>query len=60
MLLKGYFRFRAAFIVITPDDAVSLRYHLAEQILDGLCYVSKDLKFYSLNIEIQNVTVKFR
>ena len=45
MLLKDYFRFRAAFIVITPEDAVSLRYKLAEQILDGLCYVSKDLKF---------------
>ena len=45
MLLKDYFRFRVEFIAITPEDVVSLRYHLAEQILDGLCYVSKDLKF---------------
>ena len=48
MLLKDYFRFRVEFIAIIPDDAVSLRYHLAEQILDGLCYVSKDLKFSTL------------
>ena len=60
MLLKDYFRFRAAFIVITPDDAVSLRYHLAEQILDGLCCLQGLKVFNSLNIEVQNVTVKFR
>ena len=59
MLLKDYFRFRAAFIVITPEDAVSLRYKLAEQILDGLCCLQGPKVFNSLNIKIQDVTVKF-
>ena len=31
MLLKNYFRFRVAFIVITPDYSVPFTYLLAEQ-----------------------------
>ena len=45
MLLKDYFRFRVAFIVITPDYSVPFTYLLAEQILDSLRFVSKDLNF---------------
>ena len=45
MLLKDYFRFRVAFIAITPDNAIPFTYPLEEQILDSLRFVSKELRF---------------
>ena len=50
MLLKDYSHFRVAFIAISPDYAIPFTYPLAEQILDSLRYVSKDLKFSILGM----------
>ena len=50
MLLKDYSYFRVAFIAISPDYAIPFTYPLAEQILDSLRYVSKDLKFSILRM----------
>ena len=50
MLLKDYSHFRVAFIAISLDYAIPFTYPLAEQILDSLRYVSKDLKFSILGM----------